>query len=158
MFDRPDRLQLVSLTDEEITALVRAMPGLAVSWAESADIDIEWLEAGKLPALTELRSAMARQNDQLVAVLARTRLETILAMLDSAEFDQDASEGPDELAAAAGGLFGSVAAGLFLSAVAAGSDPLAGEVAGRLAELQVVAATNCPYGDSAADMAIVMRK
>lgn len=83
MFDRPDRLQLVSLTDEEITALVRAMPGLAVSWAESADNDIEWLEAGKLPALTELRSAMARQNDQLVAVLARTGLETILAMLDS---------------------------------------------------------------------------
>jgi len=53
MFDRPDRLQLVSLTDEEITALVRAVPGLAASWAKSADIYIEWLEAGKLPALAE---------------------------------------------------------------------------------------------------------
>ena len=148
MLDRPDRLQLVSLTDQEITDLVRAVPGLAASWAKSADIDIELLEAGKHPALAELRSAMARQNDQLVAVLARTGLETILAMLDSAEFEQDASEGPDELAAAAGGLFGSVAATLFLSAVAAGSNPLAGEVAGRLAELQVVAATNCPHGDS----------
>jgi len=67
MFDRPDRLQLVSLTDEEITALVRAVPGLAANWAKSADIDIEWLEAGELPALAEFRSAMARQNDQLVA-------------------------------------------------------------------------------------------
>jgi hypothetical protein len=148
MFDRPDRLQLVSLTNEEIAALVRAVPGLAASWAKSADIDIEWLEADTLPAVAEFRSALARQNDQLVAVLARTGLETIMAMLDSAEFDQDASEGPDDLAAAAGALFGSVAAALFLSAVAAGSDPLAGEVAGRLAELQVVAATNCPHGDS----------
>jgi hypothetical protein len=138
MFDRPDRLQLVSLTDEEITALVRAVPGLAASWAKSADIDIEWLEADKLPALAERRPTMPRQKYQLVAVLARTGLETMLAILDSAEFDQDSSEGADELAAAAGGFFGSVAAALFLSAVAAGSDPLAGEVAGRLAELQVV--------------------
>jgi len=56
---------------------------------------------------------MAWQKYQLVAVLARTGLETILAILDSAEFDQDSSEGPDELAAAAGGLFGSVAAPCF---------------------------------------------
>ena len=58
MFDRPDRLQLVSLTDEEIAVLVRAVPGLAATWAKSADIDIEWLEAGKLPALAERRPTM----------------------------------------------------------------------------------------------------
>jgi hypothetical protein len=71
MLDRSDRLQLVSLTDEEIADLVRAVPGLAACWARSANIDVEWLEVGKLPALAALRSVMVRQNDQLVAALAR---------------------------------------------------------------------------------------
>ena len=140
MVDRSDRLQLVSLTDEEIADVLRAVPGLAASWARSVSTDIEWLKTGQPPALAALRAAMARQNDHLVASLARTGLETLLVTLDSAEFDEDIGEGPVELAAAAGRVFGSAAGGVFLSAVAAGSDPFAGEVAGRLAELQDVAA------------------
>ena len=140
MVDRSDRLQLVSLTDEEIADVLRAVPGLAASWARSVSTDIEWLKTGQPPALAALRAAMARQNDHLVASLARTGLETLLVTLDSAEFDEDIGEGPVELAVAAGRVFGSAAGGVFLSAVAAGSDPLAGEVAGRLAELRDVAA------------------
>ena len=140
MVDRSDRLQLVSLTDVEIVDVLRTVPGLAASWARSVSTDIEWLKAGQPPALAALRAVMARQNDHLVASLARTGLETLLVTLDSAEFDEDIDEGPVELAVAAGRVFGSTAGGLFLSAVAAGSDPLAGEIAGRLAELQDVAA------------------
>ena len=144
MVDGSGRLQLVTLTDEEIVDALRAVAGLAASWARLISTDIEWLEAGKPPALAALRTAMVRQNDQLVASLARTGLENLLITLDSAEFDEDVGEGPVELAAAAGRVFGSIAGGLFLSAVAAGSDPLAREVAGRLAELQDIAARNCP--------------
>jgi hypothetical protein len=142
MIDRADRLQLASLTDEEIADLTSAVPGLAASWARLIGADIEGLGTGQLPAPPALRAAMVIQNDQLTAALARTGLESILNALDSAERDEDAAEGPIELAVAAGREFGSMAAKVFLSAVAAGSDPLAREIAGRLAELQDVAAEN----------------
>jgi hypothetical protein len=145
MIDRSGRLQLASLTDEEIVNLFRSVPGVAAAWAKLVDTGIECLITGQRPALVALRAAMATRNDQLVASLARTGLESILAALDSAECDQDVGEGPVELAAAAGRAFGSAGAKLFLSAAAAGSDRLAGEVAGRLAELQGIAAENCPY-------------
>ena len=101
---------------------------------------------------------MARQNDQLVAVLARTGLETILAMLDSAEFDQDASEGPDELAAAAGGLFvPSRRPCLFplsrLEAIRSPERSLGASPNSRLSRLPTAR-----MATRAADMAIVMRK
>jgi hypothetical protein len=144
MIDRSGRPQLASLTDEEIFNLIRVVPGLAASWAGLVNADIGSLKAGKPPTLASLRAAIARQNDQLVASLARTGLETVLVALDSAEFDSDVGEGPVEFATTAGRLFGSLVGDLFLCAVAAGSDPLAGEVAGRLAELRDVAARNCP--------------
>jgi hypothetical protein len=135
MIDRSGAPQLATLTDEEIVNLIRVVPGLAASWARLTGADVGSLEVGKLATF---RAAIARQNDQLVASLAGTGLETILIALDSA--DSGAGEGPAELAAAAGRVFGSVAGDLFLCAIAAGSDPLAGEVAGRLAELRNVAA------------------
>jgi hypothetical protein len=147
MIDRSGRPQLASLTDEEIIDLIRVVPGLAASWAGLVNARTGSLQAGETPSLASLRAGIATQNDQLVASLARTGLRTILVALDSAEFDSDVGEGPVELAAAAGQVFGSVAGDLFLCAVAAGSDPLAGEVAGRLAELRDVAVRNCPAKD-----------
>ncbi len=144
MIDSAGRLQLASLADEEIADLISAVPGLMASWATLIGADIERLGAGQLPVPAALRAAMIIHNDQLTATLARTGLESILNALDSAERDDDAGEGPIELAAAAGREFGSIGAKIFLSAVAAGSDPLAREIAGRLAELQAVAAESGP--------------
>jgi hypothetical protein len=144
MINPPSTLQLLSLTDEEITELIRAVPGLAAVWARSASTDSEWLEGGRPAAMACLRAAMTQQNDQLLASLARTGLDNILDTLDSAEFGGEAGEGPGELAAAAGRVFGSTAGRLVLAAVAAGSDPLAKEVADRLADLQDVAAQEAP--------------
>jgi len=144
MIDRSGRPQLASLTNEEIINLIRVVPGLAASWANLVNTDVGSFEAGRPPLPASLREAIAGHNEQLVASLARTGLEAVLVALDSAEFDSEVGEGPVELAAAAGRVFGSFAGDLFLCAVAAGSDPLAGEVAGRLAELRDVAARNCP--------------
>jgi hypothetical protein len=104
MIDRSGAPQLATLTDEEIVNLIRVVPGLAASWARLTGADVGSLEVGKLATF---RAAIARENDQLVASLAGTGLETILIALDSA--DSGAGEGPAELAAAAGRVFGSVA-------------------------------------------------
>ena len=145
MIDRPVRLQLAVLTDAEITGLIRVVPGLAACWARVAGADAESLETGEIHARAALRTAMTSRSDQLLASLARAGLESIFDTLDSAESAPDAGEELLELAAIAGRRFGSTAAGLFLSAVSAGSDALAEEVAGRLTELQAVATASCSH-------------
>lgn len=142
MIDRSSRLQLASLGDEEIVSLIDAIPGLAASWASLIGTDIECVRTGQIPVPAVLRAAAVMQNDRLTAALARIGLEIILNALDSVENGEGADEGPIELAVAAGRQFGSIGSKWFLCAVAAGDDPLAREVADRLAELQDVAAEN----------------
>jgi len=133
MNSEPYRAPLISLSDAEITNLFRAIPGLTASWAETAGSEPGPLERGEPQALAALRAAMAARHDRLLAGLARTGLPVILETLDAAEAGD---EGPAELALIAGHVFGPTTAPLFLTAVAAGSDPLAAEVAGHLAELK----------------------
>jgi hypothetical protein len=142
MIDRSGRLELTSLADEEIVGLIGTVPGLATSWASLIGTDIESLKAGQVHAVAALRAAMSVRNDQLTAALARTGLERILNILDSVEYGENADEGTIELATAAGREFGPDVAQWFLSAVAAGCDALARDVAVHLVELQAAAAEN----------------
>lgn len=136
MITEPRRAQLAALSETEITNLVRVVPGLANSWAETAGTGAGQLEQGHPQALAALRAAMAGHHDQLLASLARIGLENILVSLDADESAEDEAEGTAELAAAAGRLFGVVPGCLFLAALASGHDSLAVEVDDHLAELQ----------------------
>ena len=136
MISEPREAQLASLSEAEITNLVEVVPGLADSWAGTAGTDAGQLERGHPQALAALRAAMAAHHDQLLASLATIGLENILISLDAAESAEDEAEGPAELAAAAGRVFGAAPGCLFLAAVALGKDPLAAEVGDRWAELQ----------------------
>src|SRR6266568_4212013 len=135
MITEARRAQLASLSEAEITSLIKVVPRLADSWAETAGIDARQLERCLPPALAALRAAMASHHDQMLASLTRIGLENILVSLDADESADDA-EGPAELAAAAGRLFGAAPGCLFLAALASGRDSLAAEVGDRMAELQ----------------------
>jgi hypothetical protein len=132
MKSEPYRAQLISLSDAEITDLLRAIPGLTEGWAETARIEAGALGRGQPQALAALRTAMTGHPGRLLAALAQTGLPAILETLDTAD---SADEGAVELAQIAGHVFGPTGASLFLTAVAAGSDPLAAEVAEYLAKL-----------------------
>ncbi len=136
MITEARRAQLASLSEAEITNLIKVVPRLADSWAETAGIDARQLERCLPPALAALRAAMASHHDQMLASLTRIGLENILVSLDADESADDDAEGPAELAAAAGRLFGAAPGCLFLAALASGRDSLAAEVGDRMAELQ----------------------
>lgn len=140
VINQSGKKQLASLTNAEIISLIRALPGLAISWARSAGTEADWLERGKPRALATLRVAMARRGDELLISLAHLGIQHIADASGPSGFKQEAADRPRELAVAAGNEFGSAAGSLFLSAVAASDDPLAVEVAARLTQLQDLAA------------------
>jgi AAA domain len=150
MISQSGRRQLASLTDEELISLIRALPGLATSWAKVTGTDAQWLGQGRQRALGALRMAMTRRNDQLLDSLTRVGLDHLAATVGIGEMPDESANRPAELAvaaeltaaelaAAAGKEFGAVAGCIFLSGIAASGLPATAEVAARLAELHEVA-------------------
>jgi hypothetical protein len=90
--NKPSGKPLAFFGSEQISALVRAMPGLADVWARAARIDAHFLERGQARALATLRVAMTGQNDLFLTSLAHTGIHHIADAHDTSGFCPDAAE------------------------------------------------------------------